>query len=85
MVKERSVVLEYRISVKDSTISEYLHKEGNWKKLDENYKNQIVNYEQYAKNSQRIFEEQRKEIRGQKLKKWIGILAGVGVGYVIAK
>jgi hypothetical protein len=85
MVRERSVVLEYRISVKDSTIGEYLTKEKNWKKLDENYKNQIFNYEQFVNNSQRIFEEQRKEIRGQKLKKWIGILAGVGVGYVIAK
>ena len=85
IVKERSVILEYRISVKDSTISEYLYKEGNWKKLDENYKKQIVNYQEYGKNTQIIFEKQRKEIRNQKLKKWMGILAGVGIGYIIGR
>jgi hypothetical protein len=85
IVRERSVILEYRISVKDSTISEYLHKEGNWKKLDENYKKQLVNYEEYGRNTQIIFDKQRKEIRNQKFKKWMGIFAGVGIGYVIAK
>ena len=85
IVKERSVVLEYRLSVKDSTINEYLSKEKNWKNLDKNYKNQIFNYQEYGKNTQIIFEKQRKEIRNQKLKKWMGILAGVGIGYVIGR
>jgi hypothetical protein len=85
LVKERSVVLEYRISTKDSIISHYVKKEENWNKIDANYKQQLSNYDNYAKNTQRIFEEQRKQIRGLKLKKWIGILAGFGVGYVIAK
>ena len=85
MEKERSVLLEYRISTKDSAISHYELKEANWKKIDANYKQQIFNYEDYSRNTQRIFEEQRKQIRGLKLKKWIGILAGFGVGYVIAK
>lgn len=83
--KERSVVLEYRISVKDSVISQYQKKEVNWNKIDANYKSQILNYEDYAKNTQRIFEEQKKRIRGLKFKKWAGILAGFGIGYVIAK
>ncbi len=85
LVTERTVVLEYRISTKDSIITEYLKKENNWEKLDANYKKQLSNYDNYAKNTQRIFEEQRKQIRGLKFKKWLGILAGFGIGYVIAK
>ena len=85
LVKERSVVLEYRISNKDSVIGQYIYKEDNWKKIDANYKQQIFHYEEYAKNSQRIFEEQRRQIRGLKFKKWVGILAGFGIGYVIAR
>lgn len=83
--KERYVVLEYRIATKDSIISQYINKEKNWIKIDENHKKQIINYEDYTKNTQRIFEEQRKRIRGLKFKKWAGILAGFGIGYVIAK
>lgn len=83
--KERSVVLEYRIATKDSVISQYQQNEVNWKKIDANYKSQIFNYQQYTKNTQKIFEEQRKQIRGLKFKKWVGILAGFGIGYVIAK
>ena len=83
--KERYVVLEYRIATKDSIISQYINKESNWIKIDENQKKQIVNYKDYVKNSQRIFEEQRKRIKGLKFKKWAGILAGFGIGYVIAK
>lgn len=83
--RERSVFLEYRIFMKDSVISEYQRKEANWIKIDANYKKQIFNYEDYSQNAQSIFEEQKKQIRGLKLKKWIGILAGVGIGYVIAK
>jgi hypothetical protein len=82
---ERTVLLEYRISTKDSIISQYVNKEDNWKKIDANYKSQIFNYKEYGKNTQRIFEEQRKQIRGLKFKKWVGILAGFGIGYVIAK
>jgi hypothetical protein len=85
LTKERSVWLEYRISTKDSIISQYQQKEDNWKKIDSNYKSRISNYQQYTKNSQTIFEEQRKQIRGLKFKKWLGILAGFGIGYVIAK
>lgn len=85
LTKERSVVLEYRIATKDSVISQYQQNEVNWKKIDANYKSQIFNYQQYTKNTQKIFEEQRKRIRGLKFKKWVGILAGFGIGYVIAK
>jgi predicted HNH restriction endonuclease len=85
LTKERSVWLEYRISTKDSIISQYQQKEDNWKKIDANYKSRINNYQQYTKNAQSIFEEQRKQIRGLKFKKWLGILAGFGIGYVIAK
>ena len=85
LTKERSVVLEYRIATKDSVISQYQRNEVNWKKIDANYKSQIFNYQQYTKNTQKIFEEQRKQIRGLKFKKWVGILAGFGIGYVIAK
>jgi predicted HNH restriction endonuclease len=83
--KERYVVLEYRIATKDSIISQYINKDNNWRKIDENHKKQIINYEDYTKNTQRIFKEQRKRIRGLKFKKWAGILAGFGIGYVIAK
>ena len=85
LTKERSVWLEYRISTKDSVISQYLQKELNWKKIDANYKTELGNYQEYTKNTQRIFEEQRKQIRGLKFKKWLGIFAGLGIGYVIAK
>lgn len=85
LTKERSVVLEYRISTKDSVISQYQQKEVNWKKIDENYKKQIYHFEEYGKNTQKVFNEQRKQIRGLKFKKWVGILAGFGIGYVIAK
>ena len=85
LTKERSVWLEYRISTKDSVISQYQQKEDNWKKIDANYKSRINNYQQYTKNTQKIFEEQRKQIRGLKFKKWLGILTGFGIGYVIAK
>ena len=85
LTKERSVWLEYRISTKDSIISQYQQKEDNWKKIDANYKSRISNYQQYTKNTQSIFEEQRKQIRGLKFKKWLGIFAGLGIGYVIAK
>jgi len=82
---ERTVLLEYRISTKDSIISQYIYKEDNWKKIDANYKSQIYNYKEYGKNTQKIFEEQRKQIKGLKFKKWVGILAGFGIGYVIAR
>jgi hypothetical protein len=82
---ERTVLLEYRISTKDSIISQYIYKEDNWKKIDANYKTQISHYEEYGRNTQKIFEVQRKQIRGLKFKKWVGILAGFGIGYVIAK
>jgi hypothetical protein len=85
LTKERSVILEFRISTKDSVISQYLQKEANWKKIDANYKSELGNYQEYTRNTQRIFEEQRKQIRGLKLKKWLGIFAGLGIGYVIAK
>jgi hypothetical protein len=85
LTKERSVILEFRISTKDSVISQYQQKEVNWKKIDANYKSELVNYQEYTRNTQKIFEEQRKQIRGLKFKKWLGILAGVGIGYVIAK
>lgn len=85
LTKERSVWLEYRISTKDSLISQYLQKEANWKKIDANYKSELSNYQEYTRNTQRIFEEQRKQIRGLKFKKWLGIFAGLGIGYVIAK
>lgn len=85
LTKERTVWLEYRISTKDSVISQYQQKEDNWKKIDANYKSRINNYQQYTKNTQKIFEEQRKQIRGLKFKKWLGILAGFSIGYVIAK
>jgi hypothetical protein len=82
---ERTVLLEYRISTKDSIISQYVNKEDNWKKIDANYNSQIFNYKEYGRNTQRIFEEQRKQIRSLKFKKWLGILAGFGIGYIIAK
>ena len=41
---ERTVLLEYRISTKDSIISQYVKKEDNWKKIDANYKTQIFHY-----------------------------------------
>lgn len=85
LVKERSVVLEFRISVKDSIINQYIKNENNWKKIDSNYKKTIFNYEDYTKNTQRIFEEQRSKIRHLQVKKWLGVLAGIGIGYVIAK
>lgn len=85
LTKERSVWLEYRISTKDSVISQYQQNEVNWKKIDANYKTQIFHYEEYGRNTQKIFEAQRKQIRGLKFKKWVGILAGFGIGYVIAK
>jgi hypothetical protein len=85
LTKERSVVLEYRITTKDSIISQYQQKEVNWEKIDSNYKSRINNYQQYTKNAQSIFEEQRRQIRGLRFKKWLGILAGFGIGYVIAK
>ena len=85
ITKERSIILEFRISTKDSVISQYQQKEVSWKKIDANYKLELVNYQEYSRNTQRIFEEQRKQIRGLKFKKWLGILAGIGIGYVIAK
>ena len=85
MVNEKYVLLEYRIFVKDSIINQYINKEVYWNKIESNYKTQIENYKRYTTNSQNIFQEQRKKIRNLQLKKWLGILAGVGIGYVIAK
>ncbi len=85
MLNEKYVILEYRISVKDSIITQFNKNEINWKKIDANYNSQIENYKRYTINAQKIFEEQRKRIRGLQFKKWVGILAGVGIGYVIAK
>lgn len=85
LVNEKYVLLEYRIFVKDSIINQYINKEVYWNKIESNYKTQIENYKRYTTNSQNIFQEQRKKIRNLQLKKWLGILAGVGIGYVIAK
>ena len=85
IVKQRSIILESRIALKDSIISQYVKNENNWKKIDSNNKQRIFNYEEYAKNTQRIFEEQRSQIKHLQVKKWLGILAGIGIGYVIAK
>ena len=85
LANEKAVVLENRLCLKDSIISQYVQNEKSWKKIDSNYKIQIYHYEDYKKNTQRIFEEQRSQIRGLKLKKWLGIFLGIGVGYLIHK
>ena len=85
LLNQNYVLLEYRISVKDSIINQYIKKEMYWNKIESNYKAQIENYKRYTTNSQNIFQEQRKKIRNLQFKKWLGILAGVGIGYVIAK
>jgi hypothetical protein len=85
LTKQRDSFLERRIILKDSIILKYGIKEINWKRMDANYQKQIENDKQYQANTQKIFEQQRKQIRKQKWSKWAMLVAGVGAGYLIQK
>jgi hypothetical protein len=85
LTKQRDSFLERRIILKDSIILKYGIKEINWKRMDASYQKQIENDKQYQANTQRIFEQQRKQIRRQKWSKWAMLVAGVGAGYLIQK
>jgi hypothetical protein len=85
LTKQRDSFLERRIILKDSIILKYGIKEINWKRMDASYQKQIENDKQYQANTQKIFEQQRKQIRKQKWSKWAMLVAGVGAGYLIQK
>jgi hypothetical protein len=83
--KQINTLLNKRIQLKDSIILKYGIKEINWKRMDSNYQKQIENDKNYQKNTQKIFEIQRSQIRRQKFSKWAMLVAGVGAGYLISK
>jgi hypothetical protein len=83
--KQINILLNKRIQLKDSIILKYGIKEINWKRIDSNYQKQIENDNNYQKNTQKIFEIQRSQIRRQKWSKWAMLVAGVGAGYLISK
>lgn len=83
--KQINILLNKRIQLKDSIILKYGIKEINWKRMDVSYQKQIENDKQYQENTQKIFEQQRKQIRKQKWSKWAMLVAGVGAGYLLQK
>ena len=83
LTKSKIVLLESRISTKDSIISKFQFKEKVWADVDATYKQSLKNCDNYMENSQKIFEKQRSIIRFNKWGKWLFLGLGVGAGIMI--
>lgn len=78
-------LLEKRISVKDSIISAQNLKEEAYKSIVANYKQSVSNSEEIVSNLEKSLVLERRRARRQGFMKWLGIAAGFGIGYLIAK
>lgn len=86
MLREIKILnLEQIIKNQDSTLNEYIRVDSlksamimNYKKLAENDLARIKNY----KYNEELYV---KQLRRQKFKKWVTLIAGIGIGYLITK
>jgi len=77
--------LEKRLIVKDSIIGKFESKEVLYKRLEADYKSQINNWNQYANNTQKIYDRQKTLVFLGKFGKWIYLGLGVAAGIMISK
>ena len=53
------ILLENRLILKDSIIAKHQSKDVIWSKLESDYKSEIRNFNEYAKNTQKIYDRQK--------------------------
>ena len=83
--KDKIGLLEKRLIVKDSIIGKFESKEVLYKRLEADYKSQINNWNQYANNTQKIYDRQKTLVFLGKFGKWIYLGLGVAAGIMISK
>lgn len=83
--REAIALMEKRISVKDSIISAQNLKEEAYKSIVANYKQSVSNSEEIVSNLEKSLVLERRRSRRQGFMKWLGVAAGFGIGYLIAK
>lgn len=83
--KDKIGVLEKRIVLKDSIIGKLESKEVIYKRLEADYKSEINNWNQYANNTQKLYDRQRTLIFLGKFGKWVYLGLGVAAGVMISK
>ena len=83
--KDKIGVLENRLIIKDSIIGKFESKEVLYKRLEADYKSEIKNWNEYANNTQKIYDRQKTLIFLGKFGKWVYLGIGVAAGVMISK
>jgi hypothetical protein len=83
--KEQVVLLNKRVSLKDSIINRHELQGRTYAQIIDNYTRNVNNLENVVSNLKVEVNLQRRAIRRQKLTKWISGLIGIGVGVLISK
>lgn len=79
------ILLENRLILKDSIIAKHQSKDVIWSKLESDYKSEIRNFNEYAKNTQKIYDRQKTLLFLGKFGKWVYLGIGVGAGILLSK
>ena len=79
------LILENRLILKDSIIGKYQSKDAIWSRLESDYKSEIRNFNEYAKNTQKIYDRQKKLLFLGKFGKWVYLGIGIGAGILLSK
>lgn len=85
LTNNKVVILEKRIALKDSLISNYNDNEKYYNKLISNYETSLLNNTSQIQNLEESLRLSKKIGRRQKLSKWIIGILGLGLGYLIGK
>ena len=85
LTKEKVILLDSSIKVRDKIISLHQVKDSVHVKMVDGYKSAIGNLNITISNQQQMFDEQKKKLNGQKFKKWVTFVLGLGAGYLIFK
>jgi len=83
--KEAILILEKRISVKDSIISVQNKKEEAYKSIVVNYKQSVANSEEVVANLEKSLLLEKRRARRQGFMKWIAAGAAFFLGSIITK
>jgi hypothetical protein len=71
------------LSLKDSTINVYVLKDSLYKSANGAYKRALKNLQTSLNNSEAVVNLQSIQIKKEKYKKWLTLIAGVGGGYLL--
>jgi hypothetical protein len=83
--KQKVAYLQNRIIIKDSLLLRYGQKDQYWRKVDSTNNKKIFHLNQYVQNSQRIYDIQIKQLKSQKIQKWVYLVVGAASTYLIIK